>query len=110
MTLSLADGGLVVIGMADAQRAAGLIAGLASLDQETQAFASPLPGDPLDPATRQQVAALLEEQRKLAAIRLVCARTGWSLRESRRAVEALTAIAQRWRARGLSLSVRLGAA
>ena len=87
LTLNLADGGLVVIGMPDAERAAGLV----DLDQSAPAAPSPWPADLLDPGTYQEAVALLARGRKLAAVKLILDRTNLSMREARRAVEAIAA-------------------
>jgi len=89
LTLNLAGGGLVVVGMAEAERAAGLVAGLAGLDRATTASATPWPADLLEPATYQEVVALVEQRRELAAVRLVRDRTSLGMGEARRAVEAI---------------------
>lgn len=91
LTLNLADGGLVVIGMPDAERAAGLVAGLAGLDQSAPATPTPWPADLLEPVVHQEAVALLAQGRKLAAVKLILDRTNLSMREARRAVEAIAA-------------------
>jgi hypothetical protein len=91
LTLNLADGGLVVIGMPDAERAAGLIAGLAGLDHSATSPPAPWPADLLEPDTHQEAVALLVQGRKLAAVKLILERTNLSMREARRVVEAISA-------------------
>lgn len=61
LTLNLHAGGLVVIDMPDAERAAGLVAGFAGLDQSAPATPTPWPADLLEPVVHQEAVALLAQ-------------------------------------------------
>ena len=84
--------------MPDAERAAALVAWLAGLDQYAATAPAPWPADLLEQALYQEVVALLAQgsfrrlrRRKLAAVKLILDRTNLSMREARRAVDAIAA-------------------
>ncbi len=94
LALNLAGGGSVVIGMPHAERAAGLVAGLAGANDpgSPPALSSPWPTDALDAATYDQAAALVKQRKKAAAAKLVCARTHMSVGDARHVIEAIAAM------------------
>lgn len=96
LVLHLVGGGLVVIGMPEADQAAGLVTGLAGLEgrQRLDAQASSAvawPTDLSDTDTYEQVLALVKQGKRAAATKLVHTRTHLSVRQSLRTVEAVIA-------------------
>ncbi|MDA8061387.1 MAG: hypothetical protein M0T80_02945 [Actinomycetota bacterium] len=102
LSLELSKGGLVVLGIPDATRAASLVAGLAGLspgstgpgglDRTVPAFPGHGPADRLDADARRALLELLGQRwqgNEVKAMKLVRDRTGCSLREARSAVEGI---------------------